>query len=348
MKDWRKALVPAGESVREVMSRIDRASLQIALVVDPDDRLLGTVTDGDIRRGILRGHGLDAPVDRVMNARPTIVHHGEDRESILALMRATKLRHVPVVDDGRLVGLETLEELISAPDRDNIVVLMAGGLGKRLMPLTANKPKPMLPVGGRPILEHALVGLAEQGFRRFYLAINYLGEMVEEHFGDGSKWGVSIEYLREEQALGTAGALSLLPARPDKPFLVMNGDILTRLNFVQLMDAHEAGQAKATMCVRQWEYQIPFGVTQIEDDRLVAIDEKPTKRHFVSAGIYVVDPEAMEHVPAGAFFDMPQLLTRLTETGDAVRVFPITEYWLDVGRHDDMQRAIGEFGSPAE
>ena len=343
MRDWRKALVPTGERVREVMARIDRASLQIALVVDGDNQLLGTVTDGDIRRGILRGHGLDDPVDLLMNRTPTTVQNGEDRDTILTLMRASQLRHVPVVEGGTLVGLEMLDDLISAPERDNVVVLMAGGLGRRLMPLTANTPKPMLPIGGRPILEHALIALAEQGFRRFYMAINYLAEVVEQHFGNGSKWGVSIEYLREEHALGTAGALSLLPERPVKPFLVMNGDVLTRLNFVQLMDAHQQGGCKATMCVRQWDYQVPFGVTRFRDERLVAIDEKPSVRHFVSAGIYVVDPQAMSHLPTGEFFDMPQLLNGLVKHGDQVMVFPITEYWLDVGRHDDIQRAASEF-----
>jgi dTDP-glucose pyrophosphorylase len=344
MKDWRKALVRAGESVREVMRRIDAASLQIALVVDGEDRLVGTVTDGDIRRGILRGSGLDDPIDRVMNRKPTTVSHAEDPTVILALMRTTRLRHVPVVEEGRVVGLETLEDLLSAPERDNAVVLMAGGRGTRLLPLTETTPKPMLPIGGRPILEHALVGLAEQGFRRFFVAINYLGEMVEDHFGDGSRWGVSIDYLRETKPMGTAGALSLMPEAPDKPFLVMNGDILTKLNFNQLMEAHSAGGASATVCVRSYDYQVPFGVTRIEEDRLIGIEEKPTLRHFVNAGIYVVEPQTLEHVPSDRFFDMPQLLDTLLRHERPVQVFPITEYWLDVGRHDELQRAIGEYG----
>lgn len=344
MKDWRKALVRSGASIREVMSQIDQASVQIALVVDDAGHLIGAATDGDIRRGILAGRGLDDAVDSLMNRAPTTVQAGEDRDTMLGLMRAVQLRHVPVLDGATLVGLETLEELLLPQARDNVVVLMAGGRGLRLLPLTETMPKPMLPVGGRPILEHALIGLAEQGFRRFHFAVNYLGEKIEEHFQDGSRWGVSISYLREEQALGTAGALSLLPERPDKPFLVMNGDILTRLNFIQLMEAHEAGGCRATMCVRHWDYQIPFGVTRIEDDRLAGIEEKPTARHFINAGIYVVDPDFLDDVPPGQYLDMPQLLNRLLERREGVRVFPITEYWLDVGRHDDMQRALGEFG----
>jgi dTDP-glucose pyrophosphorylase/predicted transcriptional regulator len=347
-EQWRATLIGSDSTVQQAIESLDRSGLQIVMVTRGAGELAGTVTDGDIRRGILRGNGLDAPVERIMNRNPTTIQLGEDPALILALMRAKKLHQVPVVDHGRVVGLETLEDLISASKRDNDVVFMAGGFGKRLMPLTANMPKPMLPIAGRPILEHALVGLAEQGFHRFHLAINYLGDMVEQHFGDGSRWGVSISYLRETQPLGTAGALSLMPERPEKPFLVMNGDILTKLNFLQLMDAHEAAGCNATMCVRHYDHQIPFGVTRIDGDRLVQIEEKPTMRHFVSAGIYVVEPRALDRVPQDQFLDMPQLLSGFISEGKGVQVFPITEYWLDVGRHDDMQRAIGDFGGAAE
>lgn len=342
---WRVTIIAPDATVQEAIQSLDRSGLQIAMVVRDDGVLLGTVTDGDIRRGFLRGKTSDAPMASVMNCQPTTINFGEDRTAILALMRARKLHQLPVIHHGKVVGLETLDELVTASKRDNDVVIMAGGLGKRLMPLTANLPKPMLPVAGRPILEHVLVGLAEQGFQRFHLAINYLGEIVENHFGDGSRWGVSISYLRETEPLGTAGALSLLEDRPDKPFLVMNGDILTKLNFVQLMDAHEGSGCRATMCVRHYDHQIPFGVTAIEGDRLVAIEEKPVMRHFVSAGIYVIEPDALDHVPRDQFLDMPALLGTLAEAR-GVQVFPITEYWLDVGRHDDMQRAIGDFPSP--
>lgn len=339
-----KAVVAKGATVRDAMRQIDATSLQIALVVDEAGRLAGTVTDGDVRRAILRGAELGDPVASVMNARPMTAAEGSDLTELVTRMRTLKLRHLPVVNSaGELVGLETLEDLTSAPVRDNAVVLMAGGLGTRLLPLTATCPKPMLPVGDRPILEHTLVALAEQGFRSFFVAINYLGEMVESHFGDGSRWGVNITYLREEQRMGTAGALSLLPARPDKPFLVMNGDVLTKLNFNQLFDMHEESGASTTMCVRHYEYQVPFGVAEITEDELIGIQEKPLLRHFVSAGIYVVRPEALDHIPKGSFFDMPQLLNALIGERLRVKVFPITEYWLDVGRHDDMQRAIADY-----
>lgn len=344
MKNWTKAVVLADSTVRDAMRQIDATSLQIALVVDQSGRLAGTVTDGDVRRGILRGIGLDDPIGEVMNRHPMTVPQGSDASALVTRMRALKLRHMPVVNErGELVGLETLEDLTTAPERRNPVVIMAGGLGTRLLPLTANCPKPMLPIGDRPILEHTLTALAEQGFREFHFAINYLGDMVEDHFGDGSRWGVTINYLRERQRMGTAGALSLLPSRPETPFLIMNGDVLTKLNFNQLLDMHEANGATTTMCVRQYEYQVPFGVAQISEDRLVMIEEKPIMRHFVSAGIYVVQPNVLDHIPVDCFFDMPQLLNKLLGHHEAVHVYPITEYWLDVGRHDDMQRAIADY-----
>lgn len=346
MKDWQEACVRLDSSLGDVMRQIDTNSLQIALVVDGDGRLAGTITDGDIRRAILKGVSLDGSAVAVMNPAPTTAPADAGRDVVVSLMRSRHLRHIPVVDaEGQLIGLQVLEELLSAPERDNPVVVMAGGLGTRLMPLTANKPKPMLSVGDKPILEHILTSLIEQGYRRFFFAINYLGEMVEAHFGDGARWGVSISYLRERQRMGTAGALSLLPERPTCPFLVMNGDVLTKLNFNSLMEAHEAKRASVTVAVRSYEHQIPFGVARIDDDRLITIEEKPVLRHFVSAGIYVVDPSILDRVDPDRYLDMPELLSGLVGDGDSVRVFPVTEYWLDVGRPDDMQRAIGEYAA---
>ncbi len=344
MKEWKQTIARADTALREVLARIDASSMQITLVVDTDGRLEGTITDGDIRRAFLKGLDLDAPAASVMNRTPITMTSGDDEMRLLALMRNKRIRQIPIIDmERRVVGLQTFDDLTTAPVRDNIVVLMAGGLGTRLLPLTANKPKPMLQIAGRPILEHALVGLADQGYRTFYFAINYLGDLVEDYFGDGSRWGVSISYLREEQRMGTAGALSLLPVRPTSPFVLMNGDILTKLNFNHLMKAHEKRGANITVCVRNYDYQVPFGVTRIEGDKLMAIDEKPTMRHFVNAGIYVVNPDMLNHIPADCYFDMPQLLSAQIENDSNVHVFPITEYWLDVGRPEELKRAISDF-----
>ena len=213
------------------------------------------------------------------------------------------------------------------------------GLG----PLTANQPKPLLKVGQKPILETIMENFIRHGFRKFYFSVNYLGEMIETHFGDGSRWGVRIEYLREQKRLGTAGALSLLPEKPDKPFFVMNGDILTNVDFAQLLHFHVHTGATATMCVRDYDFQVPYGVVRIEGERLARIEEKPVQRFFVNAGIYVLEPPALDLTPADTFFDMPQLFERIVECGQEAAVFPIREYWLDIGRGDDLQRARSEY-----
>ena len=344
MSKWTDILVGPGDSIRETIRRIDGSSLQIALVVDAGRRLLGTVTDGDVRRGILQGVSLEEPATRIMNPKPTVAREGDDRDSMLAAMRARQIHQIPVVDaENRVVGLEVLDSLLGAK-RENVVVLMAGGRGVRLRPLTDETPKPLLQVGAKPILETILESLIEQGFGRFYLAVNYLAERFEQHFGDGSRWGVDIRYLRESKPLGTAGALSLLPERPNSPLLVMNADLVTRIGFGHLVDFHLAHKAEATMGVREYDYQVPFGVVHMQDERIVEVREKPTQRFFVNAGIYVFDPSALDVVPSGQRFDMPDLFNALAKQGRHTTVFPIREYWLDVGRHDDFARAAEELG----
>lgn len=343
MIDWRKSVVSAELSTREVMKRIEESSLQIALVLDSSDRLLGTVTDGDIRRAILAGSDLNWPIRDIMNMSPTTVDRSEDVNSIRQILRTKQLRHIPIIEDGKVVGLERLDELDIAPPRDNPVILMAGGRGQRLHPLTTNVPKPMLRLSGRPILEYVLLELASQGFRNFFLSVNYLGDQIEAHFGNGSDHGVRIEYLREEAPLGTAGALSLIGERFEVPALVMNADILTKLDFMRLIEAHEKAAPAATVCVRQYEHQIPFGVTVTADNRLLEIVEKPVVRHLVSAGIYVIDADVVNDLIPNRCVDMPDLLAGLVERGKFVQVFPISEYWLDVGRHEDMDRAHKEY-----
>jgi dTDP-glucose pyrophosphorylase len=344
VSQWTDILVGPDESIRETIRRIDGSSLQIALVVDAQRKLLGTVTDGDVRRGILKGVSLEDPTTRIMNAKPTTARQGDDRDSMLAAMRARSIHQIPVVDpDNRVVGLEVLDSLLGQK-RENLVVLMAGGRGVRLRPLTDETPKPLLHVGTKPILETILESLIEQGFGRFYLAVNYLAEKFEQHFGDGSRWGVDIRYLRESTPLGTAGALSLLPERAAKPLLVMNADLVTRIGFGHLVDFHVKNKAVATMGVREYDFQVPFGVVHMQNERIVEVQEKPTHRFFVNAGIYVFDPSALDAVPAGRRFDMPDLFNALVKQGQQTAVFPIREYWLDVGRHDDFARAADELG----
>ncbi len=346
MSSWRDALIGPGDTVRETIRRIDGSSTQIALVVDPADHLLGTITDGDIRRGLLKGISLEDPASTIMNASPTCAHPDDGREAILARMKAKLLHQIPIVDaERRVVGLQVLDELLAAK-RDNWVVLMAGGRGTRLRPLTDDTPKPMLHVGAKPILETILEGFVEQGFNKFFLAVNYRAEMVRAHFGNGSRWGVEIDYLSEASPLGTAGALSLLPTRPSAPLLVMNADLLTRVGFGHMLDFHRVHASAATMGVREYDFQVPFGVVKIRDQSIISIEEKPTHRFFVNAGIYVLSPETLELVPRGRHFDMPALFESLIAAGRETAVFPIREYWIDIGRMDDFEKAADELDHP--
>lgn len=345
MKNWRSTLVSTKASVRDSIERIDASSLMIALVVGEDDHLAGIVTDGDIRRFILRGDALDTSVTAVMNPAPKTVSQAHTREEVVSLMRKWRIFQVPVVDDaGRIVGLELMEDLLNPEALPNRVVMMAGGLGSRLRPLTDDCPKPMLKVAGKPVLETAIENLAAFGFRSFDLAVNYRADMIEDYFGDGSRLGVDIRYIHEPKRMGTAGALSLLPERPQEPILVMNADLLTKLNFDRLLTFHTEHAAKATMCVREYDIQIPYGVVQTEGHLLTGITEKPVHRYFVNAGVYVIEPTALDLIPDDTFYDMPTLFTALREAGHETAAFPVREYWLDIGRLSDLERAHVEFG----
>jgi dTDP-glucose pyrophosphorylase len=344
MSDWTRAVVAPEATLREAISRIDQAGFQLAIVLHPDGRLAGVLSDGDVRRAILRGCDLATPTAQVMNPHPTTAPAQSASEEILALMRRKVLRQVPLLDAaGRVVGIATLDELAGAVERSNWVVLMAGGLGSRLRPLTESCPKPMLPVGGKPILESILESFADQGFRNFFLSVNYLADSIRDHFGDGSPWGVRITYLSERKRLGTAGALSLLPDRPSDPLIVMNGDLLTRVRFDGLLHFHHEHGAAATMAVREYDFQVPYGVVRLDGSHVTAIDEKPVQRFFVNAGIYALSPAALEHVPADDFFDMPSLFQRVLATGGKVAAYPVREYWMDVGRLDEFERAQQEW-----
>jgi YD repeat-containing protein len=344
MNDWNQVVVTMQTSLGETIARVDATGIQMALVCDPDGRLAGVLTDGDIRRAILRGKPLSIPVGEVMNPHPTMAPAETPRDHILSMMRRHVFHHLPLVDDqGRVQELVTLNDLIGAVERPNWVVLMAGGLGARLRPLTEDCPKPMLPVGGKPILESILESFAEQGFRRFFLSVNYRAEMVRSHFGDGEKWGVQVEYLHETERLGTAGALSLLPERPTAPMVVMNGDLLTRAAFDNLLHFHTAQGALATMAVREYDFQVPYGVVRLDGAHIESIEEKPVHKFFVNAGIYVLSPRALEHLPCDGYFDMPTLFERLLEQNERVSAYPLHEYWLDIGRIEEFERAQREW-----
>jgi dTDP-glucose pyrophosphorylase len=333
-------VVSPDASVRDAIATIDASGRQIALVVDGGGLLRGVVTDGDVRRGILRGVDLTSSVAEIMNASPKVAHTGDDTDEIVAIMAEFVIRHVPVLDESeRVVGVFTGGELPVSPVLTTPVVLMAGGRGQRLYPLTKDIPKPMLPIGDMPLLEIILRNLAAQGFVNVYISVNYLAEVIMDHVGDGSRFGLKVSYLREDKPLGTAGALAQLDGVLTEPFVVMNSDLLTHVNLGRLMAFHLKEQAKATVGVREHVFEIPFGVVNLDGSRVETMVEKPLHRSLVNAGIYALDPFALTLLDADTYCDMPTLLALIMQDGYPVSAFPIHEQWLDVGRPEDLSQA---------
>lgn len=337
---WRESLLPLGATVQDVIKNLDVSGLQIALVTTPDGVLVGTLTDGDIRRGLLKGLSLGHPIDSIVHREPLIVPPQFSRQTVLEFMRANRIHQLPIVDDSRRVlGIHLWDDLLAPGRRENTMLLMAGGRGVRLHPHTQNCPKPMLLVGGKPMLEHIIERARCEGFVHFVISIHYLGHMVEEYFGDGSRWQVRIDYLRETSPLGTAGSAGLINPRPSTSIIVSNGDVLSDIHYSEILDFHRLHRAVATMAVRLHELQNPFGVVQFRGVDLIGFEEKPVTRSHINAGIYVLEPAALEVLTEGEPCDMPTLFTRLKERGDRTIVFPLHEPWLDVGQESDLIRA---------
>ncbi len=336
--NWKNILVSPSISIQDVLKVIDKEALQLALVVNSENLLLGTVTDGDIRRALINDKSLDTVVSEIMFKDPTTVPVETARDEILEIMDQKGLMSIPLIKNGKVVGLETLHHVIHKTKYDNPVFLMAGGFGTRLRPLTDNCPKPLLKVGDKPILETVLLNFIRAGFHNFYISTHYLPKMIRDYFGNGEKWGVSIEYIHESEPLGTGGALGLLPNDlPDLPVIVMNGDVLTKVNLEQLLAFHIDNSANATMCVREYEYQVPFGVIESEGHTIIGMVEKPLQRFHVNAGIYVIGRELIESIQRNEVIDMPTLLEKHLD--NRVFMFSFHEYWLDIGRMDDFNRA---------
>ncbi len=346
MKSWENILIRPNNTIRDALLNIDANGMQIVLVVDESRKLLGTLSDGDIRRGLLKGLSLSDTVEKVMFINPRFARKGESMESILSLMRKLKLQQLPIVDDSnRVVGMEFLSEYLLPSARENWVILMAGGLGTRMGDLTRTTPKPMLNVGDRPLLETILKNFLEQGFQNFYISVHYKAEVIESHFGEGERFGARIRYLREDKRLGTAGALSLLPELPSEPVIVANGDLLANIDYLQMLSMHVDNDSAATMGVSEYEFQIPYGVVREVDGRVQSIDEKPIHRSLVSAGVYVLSPETLSLVPKDTFFDMPNLFDLMISRKMKAGTYKVRDYWLDIGRQPDYQKANSDIGN---
>lgn len=340
MRKWEDVVIRSQQTIREALLQIDETWARMVLVVDDNRHLLGTLSDGDIRRGLLKGFVLSDPVDKCMWREPYTARLSDGRDAVLAEMRRKKIHQMPILDEeDRVVGLEFLDDYILPEARENWVVLMAGGLGTRLGELTKTTPKPMLQVGDKPLLETILLNFLDQGFKNFFFAVNYKSEVIENHFGDGEVFGANIQYLREAKRMGTAGSLSLLPEIPLEPLIVANGDLLTNIDYAHMLDFHVDSRSVATMGVSEYEYQIPFGVVREENSVIKGIDEKPTQKLLISAGVNVLSPKALSCVPQDAFLDMPDLFEKMIANGMCASTYQVHGYWLDIGRMPDYQKA---------
>jgi dTDP-glucose pyrophosphorylase len=332
-------------SIKDTLKIIDKGAMKIAVVIDADNKVLGTISDGDIRRAILKNFNLDSSIEDIFNKKPIVSKITDSKQSIIQKAISNQVYQIPIIDnENKLVDIVNLATLLlNITKKRNRVILMAGGLGTRLRPLTEDTPKPLLKVGNKPILETIIKNFASHGFVNITISLNYRGEMIKDYFKDGSDFGVNIDYIEEDKRLGTAGALSLLKIKPSEPFFVMNGDLLTDVNFSNLLDFHSFSNCIATMCVREFEYQIPYGVIQINDSDITSIVEKPIEKFFVNAGIYVLSPTVFDYIPKNDFFDMPTLFNILIEKQKKITSFPIHEYWLDIGRMSDFEKAQNEY-----
>ncbi len=337
----------AGDStIKQALTIINTGGVQIAMVVGEEDKLIGTVTDGDIRRGLLSGLLLESSIESIIHKNPTVCSVGDSKEAILKIAVEKKLYQIPIVNSvGVLVGIAEVDELLKAAEFSNKVVLMVGGMGTRLLPLTADRPKPLLEVGNKPILETIINNFSQYGFKNIILSVNYKSQMIEEYFGDGSRFGVSIEYIFENKRLGTAGSLDLMREHLNEPFFVMNGDLLTNINCKYMLEYHLASQAVATMGIRKYDFQVPYGVVNIKNQLITSIEEKPVHKFFVSGGIYILNSEVLDYIPHDTFYDIPALFDTLIAYKQKTVSFLIKEYWLDIGRISDFERANIEYSS---
>jgi len=341
MRDWKRAILKNSKTMRDAIELLDYEETKIVMVSDNFGKLVGTITDGDIRRALIKRQDMDTKLSEIMFKEPTVAHENDSESFIMSIMKNLSLRQIPIVDDHRhIIGLKIGKDFLRSQTKDNPVFLMAGGFGTRLQPLTKDIPKPLLNVGGKPILEIILNQFIESGFHIFYISTHYKAEMLSKYFGDGSNWGVSINYIYEERPLGTAGALGLLQHDLlNLPVIVMNGDLLTKVNIDHLLSFHNEQGGVATMAVREYDFQVPYGVVEVEDQQIKSIVEKPTQSFFVNAGVYVLSKSIIKKIDKGEYLDMTNLLAQEISNLEQINMFPIHEYWLDIGQHEQFEQA---------
>jgi dTDP-glucose pyrophosphorylase len=344
MCNWKSIILKSNDTLYDAINILNKEALKIVLIVDDLNRLIGTITDGDVRRALVKKHEMDTLLDHVMRKKPITVSKKQNKESMHAIMKSNEIFHLPIVNPiGEVVGLETLFDSTIKPKYDNAVFLMAGGFGKRLRPLTYKTPKPLLKIGDKPIIEIIFEQFIDAGFHNFYISVHYKAEMIRDYFSNGEKLGVNIKYVHEKEPLGTAGALSLLPDNMnDLPLIVMNGDLLTKVNFEHLLKYHHEQNGVATICTREYKVEVPYGVIKSDTDHVSDIVEKPIHYFHVNAGIYILDQKIVQSMSSVEFKDMPDLLQDQIDKGRKIYSYPLYEYWIDIGHIDEYNRAQSE------
>ena len=337
---WQKSILKFDSSIQQAISNLNNSGLKIVLVVNDKNEFIGTISDGDIRRGLLANLNINDAIKNIIHYEALVVHPEFTKESALKLMELNQIFQIPIINAQKnVVGLFLRHSMVVENERNNIMVIMAGGIGKRLLPHTENCPKPMLKVSGKPILQHIIERAQSEGFRHFVLSINYLGEMIEDYFGNGEKMGVKIDYIREKKPLGTAGALSLLNLKTEESFVVSNGDVITDIRYGELLDFHIKNNSTATMAVNLYEWQNPYGVVGLNGIEITGFDEKPINRTHINAGVYALSRNAITFLEKDSPCDMPKLFEQLRAGSEKIIAYPMHEPWLDVGRSFDLNQA---------
>ena len=335
-----KYIVSTTTTIFEALQLVDQNAKQMAVLVDNDRNIIGVITDGDIRRAILKGVPLNSSVIDVVNRTPLIAFESESGRALISKMQDRAVSFIPLIDKAnKLTDIVFLSELLNVSRKHNSIIIMAGGKGTRLGELTKNCPKPMLKIGSKPILETIITHLSLFGFHDFHISVNYLKEQIMDYFEDGEKMGVKISYLHEKKPLGTAGALANFGPQNPEPVVVMNGDIYTDMDFSALIDIHKSNNAAATVCLRKYDCQIPYGVVRTNNRQITTIEEKPVLSYFVNAGIYTFDPMILKMIPKNTYYPMTKFLEKLLKNDKAVYSHEIEGIWIDIGRHDDFKNA---------
>jgi dTDP-glucose pyrophosphorylase/predicted transcriptional regulator len=344
-KKIEKIKITEDATIKQALKNISNGDFQIALVVDKKSKLLGTLTDGDIRRGFLKGLDINSSIKSIFFKRPFVAKKTDDKNKLFKIAISKRIYQIPVIDkNGRVIDIHTRDELAKEKNKSSLVVIMAGGMGIRLRPLTKNIPKPMLKVGSKPILQIIIEQFKNNGFKNFVICVNYKSKIITNYFGDGEKFGVQIEYVHEKSRMGTAGCLSLLKKKPKESFFVINGDVLTNLDFEKMLNYHQEHNSRATMCIKQYTISLPYGEVLMKNENILSVNEKPKYKIFVNAGVYILDPKCLRLIPK-KFYDMPSLFKKIIAKKEKAISFPLGEYWLDIGQSSDYKKANLEYAS---